>query len=95
MIHLNVLLLVHDPANVSRVRDLLREAGRISRREPGCLRFEVYHSQADPRRFMLCEHWESQAALEVHRQGRAFTEIYSPQVLPLVDREPHPSDLVE
>ncbi|MBX9792160.1 MAG: antibiotic biosynthesis monooxygenase [Pirellulales bacterium] len=95
MVHLNVLLLVRDPANASRVRDLLREAGRISRREPGCLRFEVYHSQADPRRFVLCEYWESQAALDVHRQGRAFTEIYSPQVLPLVEREPHPSELVE
>lgn len=95
MVHLNVLLLVRDPANVSRVCDLLREVGRISRHEPGCLRFEVYHSQSDPRRFVLCEHWESQAALDVHRQGRAFTEIYSPQVLPLVDREPHPSDLVE
>ena len=95
MVHLNVLLLVRDPANVPSVRDLLREAGRMSRSEAGCLRFEVYHSQADPRRFVLCEHWETQAALAAHRQGRAFTEIYSPQVLPLVEREPHPSKLVE
>jgi quinol monooxygenase YgiN len=95
MVHLNVLLLVRDPADVPRVRDLLREAGRISRGEPGCLRFEVYQSHADPRRFVLCEHWETPAALDVHRRGRAFTEIYSPQVLPLVEREPHPSELIE
>ncbi len=95
MVHLNVLLLVRDPANVPRVRDLLREAGHISRAESGCLRFEVYQSQAEPRRFLLCEHWQSAAALDTHRQGRAFTEIYSSQVLPLVDREPHPSDLIE
>ena len=95
MICLNVLLLVRDAAQVSKVRDLLREAGRSSRTEPGCLRFEVYHSQAEPRRFVLCEHWASAAALDAHRRARAFTEIYTPQVLPLVEREPHPSDLIE
>ncbi|MGD9645017.1 MAG: putative quinol monooxygenase [Pirellulales bacterium] len=95
MVHLNVLLMVRQAADVPRVRDLLREAGRISRGEPGCHRFEVYQSQSEPRRFLLCEHWQDTAALDTHRQGRAFTEIYSPQVLPLVEREPHPSDLIE
>ena len=53
MICLTVLLLVRDAADVPRVRDLLGEQMRRSRTEPGCLRFEVYHSTAEPRRFVL------------------------------------------
>lgn len=95
MIYLNVLLTVKDPANVQRVKELLTEQCRLSRQEPGCARFEVYHSQADETRFVLCEHWESQAALDAHRKARAYTTVYAPHVIPLVDRQPHPSTLVE
>ena len=95
MIHLNVLLTVQDPANVEQVAKLLVDCCRLSRLEPGCVRFEVYHSQADETRFILNEHWESEEALDAHRQGQAFTEIYTPQVLPLVTREPHPTTLFQ
>jgi len=95
MICVLVMLKVKDPAQVANVRGLLAEQGRLSRQEPGCLRFEVYHSQNDTTRFVLCEHWDSQAALDVHRTAQAYTMVYQPKVLPLVDREPHPSQLVE
>ena len=49
----------------------------------------------DETRFLLAEHWESQAALDVHRTATAYTTIYFPQVLPLVNREPHPCTLLE
>jgi quinol monooxygenase YgiN len=91
---LNVWLTVKEASNVAQVRGLLGEAGRLSRAEPGCLRFDVYHSDSDPTRFLLCEHWETKAAWEAHRTGKAYTEIYQPQVLPLVTREAHPSTLV-
>lgn len=92
---INVWLQVRDVKDVSRMRELLAEAGRLSRGEPGNLRFEVYHSQADEQCFLLCEHWESAAAWEAHREERAFREIYAPQVLPLVERMPHVSTLIE
>jgi quinol monooxygenase YgiN len=95
MIHLNVLLTVSKPKDVDKVRDLLTQCCRLSRAEPGCARFEVYHSQNDATRFVLNEHWESQQALDGHRQAQAYTEYYQPQVLPLVTREPHPSTLLE
>ena len=94
MIYLNVVLTVKDPANVAKVRELLIEQGRLSRQEPGCLRFEVYQSQADVKRFFLNEHWQSQTAVDAHRKAHAYTTVYQPQVLPLVEREGHPSDLV-
>lgn len=95
MLYVNILLTVNNPADVPKVKELLSEAGRLSRAEPGCERFEVYHSNNDAARFMLIERWESQTALDEHRKGKAYTTIYQPQVLPLVTREPHPSTLLE
>lgn len=95
MFHINVWLTVKDPVNATKVGDLLAQACQLSRSEPGCVRFEVFHSQSDAQKFLLCERWESEQAWKDHRNERAFTEIYQPQVLPLVDREPHISDLIE
>jgi quinol monooxygenase YgiN len=66
----------------------------LSRQEPGCVRFEVYQSQNDAAKFFLHERWESQEALDEHRKGRAYTTIYQPQVMPLINRDGHPSELV-
>lgn len=95
MICLNIILNVKDPADIEKVRTLLIEQGKLSRQEPGCLRFEVYHSQNDTSVFILNEQWESQAAVDAHRKAHAYTTVYAPQVLPLVNRTPHPSTLVE
>ncbi|MDZ4819012.1 MAG: putative quinol monooxygenase [Planctomycetota bacterium] len=94
MIYANIWLTVKDAATVDQVRELLSEQGRLSRAEPGCARFEVYQSQNDATRFLLVERWESQESLDLHRTAHAYTTIYQPQVLPLVNREPHPSQLV-
>jgi quinol monooxygenase YgiN len=95
MIYLNVLLKVKDAANVATVRDLLILQGQLSRQEPGCLRFEVYQSNNDATRFVLNEHWDSQASLDVHRTAEAYLTVYQPKVIPLVDREGHPCQLLQ
>ena len=95
MLCANIILNVQEESDVAEIRELLAEQGRLSRSEPGCLRFEVYHSRKDPRLFMLIERWESTAALDVHRTAKSYTEIYQPKVLPKVERVSHPVDLVE
>jgi quinol monooxygenase YgiN len=95
MICLNVILQVKNAADVEKVRTLLAEQRRLSLQEPGCLRFEVYHSQSDTTVFILNEQWESQSAVDAHRKAHAYTTVYAPQVLPLVNRTPHPATLVE
>ena len=95
MICLTILLTAKDAADIPRLHDLLAHAMRKSRGEPGCLRFDVYHSTAEPRRFTLVEHWADQAAIDTHRLAEAYTTIYKPQVMPLVDREAHPSTLLD
>jgi quinol monooxygenase YgiN len=94
MIYLNVVLTVKDSNDVPEIQSLLSQQGCLSRAEPGCVRFEVYHSQNDPKVFILNEHWTDQAAVDAHRKATAYTTIYQPQVLPKVERTPHPSDLV-
>lgn len=95
MICLNVLLTAKDAGHVPAIRDHLAGAMRLSRGEPGCLRFDVYHSTAEPRRFLLVEHWASQPDLDAHRLGQAYTTIYKAHVMPLVDREAHPATLLD
>ena len=95
MLYINVHLRVKDSADIARVGELLTAHGRLSRAEPGCLRFDVYRSQSEPAVFLLCEYWDSEASLEQHRLATGYLTIYKPQVIPLVDRTPHPCDLLE
>ena len=89
MVSLHVTLTVRNQSDVTTVSDLLAEHAQRSRSEPGCRRFEVYQSNLDPHVFFLLEVWESREALDIHRQAAAFTSIYGPKVLPLVDRAAH------
>lgn len=95
MFCINVWLSVKNPEDIGAVAGLLAEAARWTRAEPGCLRFEIYHSEADATKFLLVEHWREKSDWETHRTAKAFSEIYAPKVLPLVNREPHISTLVE
>ena len=94
MIYNNVILTVLKESDVEKIKTLLADQARLSSEEAGCVRFEVYHSQADVQLFLLIEQWETQADLDRHKEAKAFTELYIPKVIPLVSRVPHPSDLL-
>ena len=81
--------------DVEKVPRPVERAGAIVASGAGLPAFpKVYHSQSDSRVFILSEHWASQADLDRHREATAYMTIYKPQVIPLVDRVPHPSELV-
>ncbi len=90
MVSIHVSLTVRNQADIDKAADLLAEHARLSREEPGCHRFELYQSKLDPHVFYILEAWDSQVALDAHREAHAFTTIYAPQVLPLVERAAHP-----
>ena len=94
MIRLNILLTVKDSSNIDKVKTLLTELAASCQPEPGCVRYEIYHSQNDESLFIIHEWWESQAALDIHRTAAGYLEIYQPQVIPLVERVPHPGTLL-
>lgn len=56
-----------------RVAALLPEHVRLTRAEPGCLRFEVWRSHADPCRFAVTERFRDRAAFEAHQARTAAT----------------------
>jgi quinol monooxygenase YgiN len=89
MIFNNVILRVKKSQHIAEVASLLEEQARLSSAEPGCESFVVHHSETEPEIFLLIEAWESQQHLAQHREAKAFTELYVPRVIPLVDRQPH------
>jgi len=95
MVYLTVILTVKNEADVPFVRKTMTELGHLARKDAGCVRFEVYHSQADRKVFFLDEIWEDQASLDAHRGMPAFTETYMKEVVPKLERAPHPCDLLE
>ena len=94
MFHLNVILTLNAEQDAPEISQLLQQAAELSRQEAGCRRFEVYHSQSDPKVFLLSEWWETEEHWQAHKQERAVTEIYLPKVLPKVTRVPHFSNLI-
>ena len=95
MIYLTVVLTVKNEADVPYVRETMTELGRLALKDAGCIRFEVYHSQADKRAFFLNEIWEDAASLDAHRKTKAFVETYMAKVVPKLERAPHPCDLLK
>jgi quinol monooxygenase YgiN len=94
MVYLNVVLTVKNSADVSFVRSTMTELGALARKDAGCVRFEVYHSQSHPNTFFLVEQWEDEASLDAHRKTKAFIETYMKTVVPKLDRVPHMCDLL-
>ena len=94
MKNLVIELRVNNESDVDEIRGLLAEQARLSLLEPGCLRFEIVHSQADRCVFFLFEQWKSAESHQVHKTAQAFTEIYQPKVLPRAERIAHEVDVV-
>jgi quinol monooxygenase YgiN len=94
MVYLNVVLTVKAAADIAFVRSTMTELGRLARKDAGCLRFEVYHSQSHTNTFLLIEQWEDEASLDAHRKTKAFTETYMKTVVPKLERVPHMCDLL-
>lgn len=94
MFYLNVWLTVQDPKDIPAVADALKRTGAKSRTEPGCERWEAYHSQETPTQFLLVEWWTTKEDWEKHREGEAVQQIYLKEVIPLVNRQAHPSELL-
>jgi quinol monooxygenase YgiN len=94
MVYLNVVLTVKAAADIAFVRSTMTELGRLARKDAGCLRFEVYHSQSHTNTFFLVEQWEDEASLDAHRKTKPFTETYMKTVVPKLERVPHMCDLL-
>jgi quinol monooxygenase YgiN len=91
MFYLNVILTANSDADAQAVASSLVRMRTLCLAEPGCVQWEAYRSQEDPKRFVLVEHWETHAHWDAHGNLTAIQGIYLPEILPRITREVHPS----
>jgi quinol monooxygenase YgiN len=81
-----VVLAVTWMAKVGReaqVADLFSKLTEESRKEPGCLMFQVHKHKTEARRFFIYEQYKDDAALESHRASPHFLQ-YPKKELPRI-----------
>ncbi len=76
MFHLIVIISAKAPADVDPIAGALARMRPLCLAEPGCVRWEAYHSQEDPGRFVLVEHWESRELWEAHGELTALPTVF-------------------
>lgn len=57
-----------------------------SRKEPGCLMYQVHRHKTDPRRFFIYEQYKDDAGLEAHRAAPHFLQYAKKQLPKIADR---------
>lgn len=64
-----------EPENLAEVIDIYRELVRETRKESGCLSYELLQQSDNPGELMLVEEWESQAHLDAHTHTEHFVRL--------------------
>jgi quinol monooxygenase YgiN len=67
-VHLTGFLICRTLDEADRVSRMLPEHVRLTRSEPGCLKFEILRSHADPTRFAVNETFRDRGAFDAHQQ---------------------------
>lgn len=60
---------------VEEVIELYEELVRETRKEEGCIKYELYQDEKDSRILAVIEEWESKDALEKHMNSEHFVRI--------------------
>ena len=62
---------------IDELKALLEMMVRPSKAEPGCLLYTIYQMDEDPKTFVVVESWESEAALEGHKNTAHYKHYKS------------------
>lgn len=63
------------PDHVDRVRECLLELIEPTRREAGCIVYELLQNRDDPTDFTFIEEWASDAALDAHAVSEHLRDV--------------------
>lgn len=72
-----VARVVARPGKVEELRALLRGLVEPTRREPGCVTYELLQNKTDPTDFTFVEEWRSEADLDAHLQSEHLRQARS------------------
>ncbi len=70
----------------SQVAAIFEKLSTESRKEPGCLMYQVHKHKTDPRRFFVYEQYKDDAALEAHRVAPHFLQHAKKDLPKFADR---------
>jgi (4S)-4-hydroxy-5-phosphonooxypentane-2,3-dione isomerase len=70
----------------SEVATIFEKLSAESRKEPGCLMYQVHKHKTDPRRFFIYEQYKDDAALEAHRTTSHFLQMARKDLPKIADR---------
>jgi quinol monooxygenase YgiN len=57
-----------------------------SRKEPGCVMYQVHRHKTEPRRFFIYEQYKDDAALEAHRAAAHFLQFVRKELPKIAER---------
>lgn len=63
--------------HIAPLKALLEAMVQPSRAEKGCLKYNIYQIESDPKRFIVIEAWEDEAALEGHKHSKHYQHYKS------------------
>jgi quinol monooxygenase YgiN len=84
-----VVLAVSWTAKAGREADVAQLFARLteeSRKEPGCVMYQVHRHRTEPRRFFIYEQYKDDAALEAHRATAHFLQYVKKDLPRVADR---------
>jgi len=70
----------------NEVSALFSKLTEESRKEPGCLMYQVHRHRTEPRRFFIYEQYKDDAALEAHRAAPHFLQYARKDLTKMADR---------
>jgi (4S)-4-hydroxy-5-phosphonooxypentane-2,3-dione isomerase len=74
------------PGKEEAAAELFRALTEESRREPGCLLYQVHRHKTDPTRFFIYEQYRDERALDLHRNSPHFLEYARNQLPKIAER---------
>ncbi|MFL0245968.1 putative quinol monooxygenase [Candidatus Clostridium stratigraminis] len=60
---------------IEEVKALYEQLVEASRKEEGCIKYELYQDESDPRVLAVIEEWESKDALNKHKKSEHYTTL--------------------
>lgn len=72
MIRLNVFLLLEDVQKKTALKFVATELVELSRKDKGCIAYDLFESSTVDNHMMICETWASEADLERHMESEHF-----------------------
>ena len=68
------------------LKKLLEDMVEPSKKEPGCLNYNIYQYKNNPKKFMAVETWESEEALKGHQNTEHY-KVYKSSYEPHAEKK--------